>query len=190
MMKRMIVAVAGVGLLGGVAYVRASGPLGVYAIVEKVAFEPNESAPQRIRISGAFAYVNQPDQAGGTSVAKRGYMYFKLPDDAGAATPGSTAERIRREWNDIKSVAGTGQAIGFGNWFYVGAFGAIQPDVKTTQIIENSPRGGSSADMRVRPDSEPPATPTNYQTNNGVVKLSADGNRADVVKALRAALGH
>jgi hypothetical protein len=185
----MLVAMVGVGLLVGGSHVRASGPLGVYAIIEKVAFEPNESAPQRIRITGAFVYVNEPNRTLGASVARRGYMYFKLPDDAGPATPGSATERIRREWNDIKSVAGTGQAIGFGNWFYVGGFGSIQPDTKTTQIIENSARGGSSADMRVRPESEAPGTPTNYQTNNGIVKLSADGSNAAIVTALRAALG-
>ena len=182
-MKRVIVVLIGIGVLFGVSHLRASGPLGVYAIVENVAFEPSESAPQRIRITGAFAYVENPDRSLQASAAKRGYMYFKLPDDAAAATT------AHREWNDIKAVAGTGQAIGFGNWFYVGGFGTIQPDVKTTQIIESSPRGGSSADMRVRPESETPATPTNYQTNNGIVKLSADGNRAEVVKALRAALG-
>ena len=172
----------GLVAFAGVAHVKASGPLGIYAIVEKIAFEPNEAAPQRIRITGAFAYVNEPSRGLGTSAAKRGYMYFKLPDDAGAA------ERIRREWNDIKSVAGTGQAIGFGNWFYVGPFGSIQPDAKTTQIIENSPRGGSSGDMRVRPESEAPGTPVNYQTNNGVVKLSAEGSNAAIVRALRDAL--
>jgi hypothetical protein len=186
-MKRMAFALTAVGFVLGVSYVRASGPLGVYAIVEKVAFEPSEAAPQRIRITGAFAYVNEPTRALGTSAAKRGYMYFKLPDNA-AATPGSAAERIRREWNDIKSVAGTGQAIGFGNWFYVGGFGTIQPDAKTTQIIEDSPRGGSSADMRVRPESEAAGTPVTYQTNNGVVKLSADGSNAEIVRALRDAL--
>ena len=188
-MKRITFALIGVALVIGISQLRASGPLGVYAIVEKVAFEPNEAAPQRIRITGAFAYVNEPSRVLGTSAAKRGSMYFKLPDDAGQAAPGSATERIRREWNDIKSVAGTGQAIGFGNWFYVGGFGSIQPDAKTTQIIENSPRGGSSADMRVRPESEAPGTPTNYQTNNGVVKLSADGSNAEIVRGLRAALG-
>lgn len=182
-MKRVLVVLIGIGTLVAVSHLRASGPLGVYAIVEKVAFEPNEATPQRIRITGAFAYAENPDRTQQTSAAKRGYMYFKLPDD------GAAAERVRREWNDIKSVAGTGQAIGFGSWFYVGGFGTIQPDAKTTQIIENSPRGGSSAEMRVRPESEAPAMPTTYQTNNGVVKVSADGNRAAVVKALHTALG-
>ena len=32
----------------------ASDRLGIYAIVEKVVFEPSESAPQRIQIWGAF----------------------------------------------------------------------------------------------------------------------------------------
>jgi len=188
-MKRVIIVMMGLLTIGVVSQLRASGPLGVYAIVERVAFEPNDAAPERIKVYGAFAYVIEPNQTAGASATRRGYLYFKLPDDAGPATPGSLTERIRREWSDIKSVAGTGQAIGFGNWFYVGGFGSIQPDTKTTQIIENSPRGGSSTDMRVRPESEAPAAPTNYQTNNGVVKLSADGSNAAIVRALHTALG-
>ena len=37
---------------------KASGPLGIYGIVEKVVFEPNEQAPERIQLWGAFAYVD------------------------------------------------------------------------------------------------------------------------------------
>jgi hypothetical protein len=142
------------------------------------------ASPQRIRITGAFAYVSSNgNEVFGTSSAKRGYSYFRLPDET------AVAARIRREWADIKAVAGTGPAIVFGNWFYTGGFGALQPDAKTTQIIENSPRGGFSTDVRVRPESEAAGTPVNYQTNTGVVKLSPDGSNANIVSALRAALG-
>jgi hypothetical protein len=199
MRTRILLAFALIGLVVATDSwrVHASGPLGVYAIVEKVSFEPNETAPRRIKIVGPFSYVNGPslmfDRPGreqsagiGTSPAKRGYLYFRIPDDATAELTAT----IRREWADLKSVAGTGQAIGFGNWFYVGVFEKIQPEVKTTQIIENSPRGGYSSDMRVRPESEAPGTPVNYQSNNGVVKLSPDGStNAAAVRALRTALG-
>ena len=188
MMKRMLVAMVGVGLLVGSAYVRASGPLGIYAIVEKVAFEPNDTAPERVRVWGAFAFTDgTPQNARGVAAARRGYMYFTLPTDAPATIP-----TIRREWADLKAVAGTGQAIGFGNWFYMSSFNVLQPDVKPqapSAIFQTSPAGGGPTDLRVRPDAEAPASPAIYRTDAGIVKISADGNRADVVKALRTALG-
>src|SRR5437899_4725364 len=49
--------VAGV-LLFAAADLIASGPVGIYAIIEKVIFEPNEQAPERIQIWGAFAVVD------------------------------------------------------------------------------------------------------------------------------------
>jgi hypothetical protein len=65
------------------------------------------------------------------------------------------------------------------------------PDVRSANlpyILENTPTGGGQTDMRVRPESEKPANPAAYQTNSGVVKLSDQGNFADVVKKLKAAL--
>ena len=53
---RTVVAI--VGILAGAAHLTASGPLGIYGIVEKVVFEPNEAAPERIQVWGAFTYVN------------------------------------------------------------------------------------------------------------------------------------
>jgi len=35
--------------------VRASGPAGCYAIVEKVVLEPNDKAPERVQVWGVFA---------------------------------------------------------------------------------------------------------------------------------------
>ena len=36
----------------------ASGPVGIYGIVERVVFEPSEQAPERIQVWGAFAIVD------------------------------------------------------------------------------------------------------------------------------------
>lgn len=81
-----------------------SDPVGIYALVDKVVFEPSDSAPERIQVWGAFALA----EGGGYKYAagKRGIMYFKLK-------PGEE-EICRKEWNDIKSVAGTGQIVAFG----------------------------------------------------------------------------
>ena len=54
-------------------------------------------------------------------------------------------------------------------------------------ILERAP-GNPHTDLRVRPSSEPPTSPALYQTNVGVVKLSANGNHAAIVKQLQDAL--
>ena len=174
-------AILAVGLLLGAADLRASGPLGIYGIVERVVFEPNDSAPERIQVWGAFAYV---DGAQGVTVspAKRGYMYFRMDP--------SKVDAIKKEWADLKSVAATGQAIGFGRWGYIGAFPALQPDARTNNppyILENNGRN-ELTDLRVRPSSESPANPALYQTNTGIVKLSETGSHADIVRQLKDAL--
>jgi len=50
--RALVVSVFAVGQL--VADLFASGRIGFYGIVEKVVFEPNETAPERIQIWGAF----------------------------------------------------------------------------------------------------------------------------------------
>jgi len=87
---------------------KASGPIAVYALVDKVAFEPNADMPQRIRLSGVF--ITAEDNTGTYSAPRRGYLYFTLPR--------VNSELALREWRDLKSVAGTRQVIGLGSvWF-------------------------------------------------------------------------
>jgi hypothetical protein len=84
---------------------RASVPIGVYAMVEKVVLEPNDTQPQRIQIWGAFALADRTPS--GYGPAQRGYLYYSCP--AGQETI------CRNEWNDIKSAAGKDALIGFGD---------------------------------------------------------------------------
>src|SRR2546427_12470263 len=58
----------------------ASGPVGIYAIIEKVIFEPSEQAPERIQIWGAFAVV-----------------------EGGLARPGATRSEERRVGKECRS---------------------------------------------------------------------------------------
>jgi hypothetical protein len=173
-------------LLAAGVILNASGPMGLYGIIDKVVFEPNDSAPERMQLWGAFAYVEGQSTTGlQTSAAKRGYLYFRLPDGAE-----SQLTAVKREWADLKSVAGTGQAVAFGRWGYIGGFGALQPDTKPTRpsmIYENVPRGGADADLRVRPQSEAPASPTAYQPNVGVVRLT-EASHAAIIKQLKDAV--
>jgi hypothetical protein len=146
---------------------RASGPVGIYGIVERVVFEPNERAPERIQVWGAFAYAD--GAVGGMTISspKRGYLYFTLRSPyEGTNKVVSSAELA--EWNDLKAVAGTGKAIAFGRWKYSGSFAALDPNTPSNNlphIFESRPGGNpTQTDMRVRSETEPPASPATYQT--------------------------
>src|SRR5437667_2070661 len=83
----------------------ASDPVGIYALVDKVVFEPNETNPERVQIRGAFAIA---EGYGYTyKKAERGYLYYKVNPDKPKA--------CRNEWADLKAVAGTGQIVAFGS---------------------------------------------------------------------------
>ncbi len=177
--------------LAAVANLSASGAIGIYGIVEKVVLEPNERSPERIQVWGAFAYVDGGTGSLTVSPVKRGYLYFRLPALISGFTDQSQVDLVLKEWADLKSVAGTGQAIGFGSWGYIGRFAGLQPDTRGSglpYILERVPRGGAHTDMRVRPASEAPKPPATYQTNAGIVKLSDRGSHADIVKQLKEGL--
>ena len=158
--KRTVTVLVGAMLVFTAATLTASDPVGIYAIVEKVIFEPSEAAPQRVQIWGAFAFA---DTSKGDSYTKPqvGYLYYSLPAGNEAVA--------RKEWADLKSVAGTGQGVAFGRRY--------------------------SAHGKVRPDSEKPASPESYLQDSssfGVVKVNPvsgyQGNMTDIVAELKAAL--
>jgi hypothetical protein len=188
-MRMRAVTVAMSALLLGVSVSWASGPVGIYGIVEKVVFEPDETDAERIQVWGAFAYVDGGPSGGGFALSEpaRGYLYFMLPP-----TEVRTVNRtnIRREWNDIKSIAGTGQAIGFGRWGYIGRFNALRPadaPGNVPYILAVSERGNSRAALTVRSGATPPANPAIYQTDAGIVKLT-EASHAPVITLLRETL--
>lgn len=162
----------------------ASGGVGIYGIVERVVFEPNEQAPERLRVWGAFAYVDGGiGSAGAVSPVRRGFLYFKLP--------AADTRQVLVEWNDLKSVAGTGQAVAFGQWMYIGAFPGLDPSVRSSgppYILESYPGRGEITDMRVRTSIGQAGTPAVYQMNVGLVRLPPEGSRADVVRQLKQAV--
>jgi hypothetical protein len=82
-----------------------SGTISVYALVDKVTFEPGADKPERIRVSGVF--ITAQGQQGVYSAPQRGYLYFTLPK--------SNRELALREWGDLKSLAGSRQIVGFGS---------------------------------------------------------------------------
>ncbi len=121
---------------------RASGPIAVYALVDKVSFEPANGEAARVLISGVF--ITAKERTDNYSEPQRGYLYCTLPP--------RSEDTARREWADLKSIAGTRQVIGIGSsWF---------------------------AQVRVRKPDESPAAPDEYPMGNGLVKVNADQPRA------------
>lgn len=148
-------AVLGACLAATLAY--ASDLVGVYAVVEKVVLEPSDAAPQRAQIWGAFAVY---DQASGSSyqAPQRGYLYYTCPQ--------AQESVCRKEWADLKSVAGKGTGVGFGRrWEPVG---------------------------RVRKADEKPASADPYPIQIGIVKVETASDRGaatlHTVEGLRQAL--
>jgi hypothetical protein len=173
-------------LLASTVVLSASVPIGFYGLIDNVVFEPNEAAAVRVQVWGSFAYVERaglttPSASGDTAIsaARRGYLYFRVSDVAG-----DYGAVVRREWADLKSVAGTGQGVGFGRWLHMGGFGSIHPDAPSPFGVYAP--SGARLDLRVRPSSEPVANPIDYLTNAGVVKIS-EASHAAVLKALREA---
>jgi hypothetical protein len=130
--------------------------MGVYCILDKVVLEPVEEEPLRAQVWGECAVANTNDWY--FQAPSRGYFYYSIPQGRDEVTI--------REWRDLKSVAGTGEAVGFGRRY--------------------QPVG------RIRPATEKPATPDVYPLNIGVVKMGKQRRAPevhDVVAALQAARG-
>jgi|SRR5579864_891132 len=156
---------------------RASDPVGVYCLVEKVVLEPNDANPTAVEIWGAFSFAVPP--SGGRYVkpeggfgnaatgdvyaaVQRGYLYYRCDERQQTV--------CRNEWVDLKSVAGKHEVIGFG--------------------------GRHESNGSVRKATDSPSSPDVYPLNVGVVKIGAFGNTGlqnqtqypDMIAALEAAL--
>jgi hypothetical protein len=132
---------------------RASDMVGVYGVIEKVVLEPADGAPQRIQIWGAFALADA--KSGSTyGPAERGYLYYTCPAGQEAT--------CRKEWDDLKSVAGKDTGVGFGARY------------KEKGTIRK-------ADAK-------PASPDAYPIEMGVRRLSAGHEALPVIDRLKAAL--
>ena len=129
--------------------VLASEIVGIYVIVDKVIFEPNEKSPSQIQVWGTFT----GDRS--TSRVQRGYMYFRLP--AGFHPVANDAAKL--EWADLKAVVGTGQVIAFGQRFFT-----IAQQKEADAYYSSMPR--------VRPSTEKPQTPDIYPVNIGLAKVT------------------
>ena len=137
---------------------RASDPVSVYCIINKVVLEPNETEPTAVQIWGAFALSGAPFTGNTYGSVQTGYVYYTCPKGRDSV--------CLAEWADLKSVAGKGEVIGFGDRYG-----------KTT--------------TRVRKTDEKPASPDLYPINSGVVRMGhyAGVTYPELAKALRDAIG-
>ena len=129
---------------GSVALAQASDLTGVYARVDKVVLEPNPDSPKTIQVWGVFSMAKANDRNAYLPAA-RGYLYFKLGYNQAVA---------RKEWADLKEVAGTGQIVAFGSRY--------------------------DPPARLRKADERPEGPDYYSTNIGLQKVSANTDYAPV----------
>jgi len=150
----------------------AEGPAGVYAMVQKVVLEPSDAAPVTIQVWGVFVWVDGGLKTPGPiNLPRRGYMYFKLP--AGA----TEAAAAKKQWAEIKAVAGTSQIIAFGDWTYAGPFEDLY-----------IPMAGDKEDVRVRKQGEAPAKPITYPIKTGLVKIANDATHESLNTLMKAFL--
>ena len=112
-------AAVGLGVLTLTVPASASDPMGAYCLIDKVVLEPSE-CPERAQVWGACAIANRY----GYQAPTRGYFYYSIPT--------GQEEVTRREWLDLKAVAGTNEAVGFGGRNRnMGRFRLVTEEVKT-----------------------------------------------------------
>jgi len=104
----------------------ASDPVGVYALIDRVALQPDATNAKTVQIWGVFAL--SPGVPGDAyQPPERGYLFYTINPQNERAS--------RAEWADLSSAAGTGQLVGFGRRY--GGVGrvrrssepAVNPDV-------------------------------------------------------------
>jgi hypothetical protein len=166
--------------------VLASGMLEIVAMIDRVEFEPGAEAPETVRVFGAFAYFDgQGSERSGFTEPVRGYLYFRLPSRG-------DADVARREWADLAAVAGTGEAVAFGSYGYIGHFDAVAADIPSNTVDGRRDDGKIGyplgLGMGVQDASVPPSAPAEYSSAGiGVVRLQ-ESNYPSIVAELKALL--
>ena len=105
MLRRPALATLAAGLLIAAAPAVRSDPVGVYAVIDRVVVEPDTVNPQRVQLWGVFMLSDGQRASDLYQTPQRGYLYYAL---------GVNQVASRAEWNDLRSMAGTGNPVGFG----------------------------------------------------------------------------
>ena len=144
---------------------QASGPVGVYTLIDKVVLEPSAENPERILIYGAFSI--RTDNQGTFQAPQRGYLYYALP-------PGANKAAILREWSDLKGAAGTRTVIAFGGTSF-GEYAADGRGVTRAPVYQPP---------RLRKTGHKPENPDLYVTGSGLSKVRSDTDYGPVKSLL------
>jgi hypothetical protein len=148
-MSRKHLAVA-VLLLALAPAARASDPTGIYAVVDKVILEPSTGSAERIQVWGVFA-LSQGKGGDEYSPPSRGYLYFTVVK--------GKEDVCRKEWADLKKLAGTKQCVAFGSRY--------------------ERKGG------IRQRTDPTKDPDRYPLGFGLTKVPADNEMAKKLLAVK-----
>jgi hypothetical protein len=104
----ILVALALLLPLTSTSLIAKNGTIGIYAVIDQVTFEPDGASPNFIRISGVFV-VPVPMSGGMYRSPQRGFLYFRIPS--------GMEQTARKDWNELRSIAGTGQVVGFAQYW-------------------------------------------------------------------------
>ncbi len=74
----IFVALVSLFLLTTTSVIAKNATIEIYAVIDKVTFEPGDSSPAFVRISGVFV-VPVPMSSGKYGSPQRGYLYFRIP---------------------------------------------------------------------------------------------------------------
>lgn len=92
-----------------------SDPAGVYAVIDRVVYEPDRERPTRIELHGAFA-IAAHGRGNFYLSPRHGVLRFALGDEA---------EQTLRQWRDLERHAGKGTILAFSSRFAQGGPGAV-----------------------------------------------------------------
>jgi hypothetical protein len=147
-----------------------NGGVGIYAVVDKVAFEPDSTSPERVRIDGTFV-VPIRMSSGNYAPPKRGFMYFKT-------VPGRE-DATRRDWAALTSVAGTGEVIGFAFYWVPNPNDPGGNPHHSLEVTVHSNGGAAS------PDDYPLSLAEVLSAENGIVKAGNPAFDTIILKQLK-----
>jgi hypothetical protein len=166
--RTLLLTAAALLALGGAA--RASDPVGIYGLVEKVVLEPENGKAERAQVWGIFMLAQAKSNIEYREPAY-GYLYYKL-------APGKEAD-ARREWADLKEIAGTGQAVAFAGRYQ--QLGSVRKAAEKAEKPDAYPVAGGLHKLN-----------NNFDTTSGLrsmpmpVEPADGGNAPDTAVVLKA----
>jgi hypothetical protein len=137
--------------------------VGIYGIVDRVVLEPAGSAPERVQIWGVFV-VPMPMSSGDYKPPQRGVLYFSIP---------GREESARKEWAELKTFAGTGQILGFTQYWVPNPKDPQGNPHKSLEVYVHQPQKLGSPEV--------------YPLGVGILKIN-DGQGPDFEKQIVAQL--